>query len=587
MKMTMKLLPLAISSALMLAACGGSGGSNTSNNSNNTAQGLGQIDGTVATGAPLEDAQLTFKDVNGKTLTKTAGDDGSYRIDLSGFKAPVLVEASGTAGGQNVVLHSVVTQTGTTNVTPLTDAIVAMSVENDPSACFSDNTCLAKLTSDKLDASSANLQTALAPMLNAHGLDGKLDLLHTAFKADKTGQDKLLEMVKVAAGDNPGEVAIHNAFGGDEVIVSRKQKPTAAVKAPSKLPDLTGLDDLARKLTDAYQKEDGLSDRLSPLLSQNFYHNGGTADEYIRVEKDNAKYSAGTIFGRPSILQCDTPENCEVNFSTTYSHTSKNYFNTKVNFENGKWKLAGNGLPTQLIAEPRAYQFKNFRQNQTSSLIGLYIYFSTLNEYDEAFNNLTPSKVNSAQLILNGRVIMSFSNEKDHCGFRGYFLSVPPKMPETQCGPIFPLDETNIQSYNQAVRRGQAKIRLFSDIESQKQVGGDIYLHKPMFTTQEIKHLNFPTIDNESLAKSTDADGNTEVTLDWKIPNGNRFSWLALNMLSDKGESRSEYSSDPSANPVTLNSNKVLSLKNPGYYDISIYSTDKMARVVSTRYYFK
>ncbi|WP_199153589.1 carboxypeptidase-like regulatory domain-containing protein [Chromobacterium sp. ASV23] len=607
MNTTMKLLPLAVGSALLLAACGGGGGSdsNTSNNGGAApvAQGVGPVSGTVATGAPLEDAQLTFKDVNGKTLTASTGDDGSYKADLSSLKAPVLIEASGTAGGQNLILHSVVTQAGTTNVTPLTDAIVAMSIDGDASACFADNSCAAKLSSDKLSASSANLQAALAPMLSAHGLDSKLDMLHSAFKADKTGQDKLLETVKVAAGDNPGEVAIHSAFGGDEVIVNRSQKPKTQVTAPAKLPDLKGLDDLAKQLTAAYQKADGLSDRLKPLLSKDFNSFGDNAAQYITAEQTDANDSqnsyntVGTHYGRPQIVRCDNAERCEVRMTITPSKKPPYNFYAIVKYENSIWKLAGNDAPVSYDLETRAQQLIDVNKKSAKRMGELYVSIQRYgaSALQQQFSENPPAEqVHSAQLLVGDKVFKSFSTQTG-CGFTDepVFGYEDPSSHTIACGPAFESNDQEIQNYNVALRRGTLKLRFFSDAGFKQQAGRDVYLHTALFTSNDLKKINFPTMDDASIDRANKANGSTALNLNWQIPSSLKFNFIALRMVQHTtpdqpwGIRRSESADDTTTHSAILKNNLVTKLTQPDAYRISLYANDATDRSVFTRYLFR
>ena len=87
-------MTLAAVAAATLAACGGGGGggSTTSTTSSapatSTASTSTYLDGTAAYGAPLAQAKVTITDVNGKTVTVTASDAGSYKADVTGLKAP-------------------------------------------------------------------------------------------------------------------------------------------------------------------------------------------------------------------------------------------------------------------------------------------------------------------------------------------------------------------------------------------------------------------------------------------------------------------------------------------------------------------
>ncbi|MCP6726291.1 hypothetical protein NL526_29980, partial [Klebsiella pneumoniae] len=79
------------------------------------------ISGTAASGSPLDNGSITIKDAQGHSITVLTDAQGRYSADLSQFASPALLEATGLIGGVPVSLHSVATQTGTVNITPLTD----------------------------------------------------------------------------------------------------------------------------------------------------------------------------------------------------------------------------------------------------------------------------------------------------------------------------------------------------------------------------------------------------------------------------------------------------------------------------------
>ncbi|POZ61390.1 hypothetical protein [Chromobacterium alticapitis] len=605
MNTIMKLLPLAVSSALLLTACGGGGDSTSNANAGNSggtpaSQGIGQVNGTVASGAPMENALLTFKDASGATIKASADENGAYQADLSKLKAPVLVEASGTIGGQDALLHSVITQSGVTNVTPLTEAMVALSAENDPAACFADSKCASLLTADKLAASSDNLQAALAPMLIAHGLDSKLDLLHTAFKADKTGQDKLLEIVKVTAGDNPGEIAMHSAFGNDELVVSHTQKPKTTILPPTKLPDFKGLDDLAKQLTAAYQRADGLSDRLQPLLSKNFNSYGDTAIQYIASAQDNAstldpktQYTGvGDKYGRPLIIRCDNDIRCEVKLTITPNKQPKYSYNAIVVRENNAWKLAGNDAPVSYELNTEAQQVIDVNKRTTTLDNLLYVSISTYSQLDQ-LNSYDPSspaveRVHSAQLLAGDQILKSFTTQTG-CGFttEGVFGRMDSN---PSCGPRFKLSDKEIQAYNLAVRKGSLKLRFFADTTFQKQIGRDVYQHALLFSGNDLKKQTFPSFDDASISKANNANGNTALNLNWTVPKSLTFSLLSLRMVQHTPTQmlhRDEGIEDPSMRSSTLQSQINAKLINPDAYRITLYALDTSGRSVLTRYMFR
>lgn len=150
---------------LVLAGCGGSGGVSSE-----------VVSGTAAVGAPLS-GQVSLKDSSTPALQKTTviGSDGFYAIDVTGMKAPFVLQAIGSADGAAYKLHSFADGTGTANINPLTDVIVASAAgDDDPADVFE------KSDSDKCHKIRTNLAKTVAILLN------KLEPLLKRYSADHT-----------------------------------------------------------------------------------------------------------------------------------------------------------------------------------------------------------------------------------------------------------------------------------------------------------------------------------------------------------------------------------------------------------------
>ena len=109
----------ATASLFVLTACGGGGG---------TSPDTANLSGTVAVGAPLANATIALKDANGDTREATANSQGEYTIaNIGALKAPFIIRATGTAGGEVYELFSASTALNagdnTLNVTPATTAV--------------------------------------------------------------------------------------------------------------------------------------------------------------------------------------------------------------------------------------------------------------------------------------------------------------------------------------------------------------------------------------------------------------------------------------------------------------------------------
>jgi fibronectin type 3 domain-containing protein len=185
---------------LMLAGCGGGSGGVSSE----------VVSGKVAVGAPLS-GQVSLKDSSTPALQKSTviGSDGSFAIDVTGMKAPYVLQATGSADGTEYKLLSFAEGTGTANINPLSNAIVAGAASDGESAAAGSTLLkIAGRDSDDDDRSNAyersdsdrnkrireNLEKTVSILLN------KLEPLLKRYSAEHTNPitsryiDKRLDM---------------------------------------------------------------------------------------------------------------------------------------------------------------------------------------------------------------------------------------------------------------------------------------------------------------------------------------------------------------------------------------------------------
>jgi len=147
--------------AVALTACGGGGGSASTTS----------LVGTAAVGAPMVNASVKLTDGDGKTSQTIAGSDGSYQFnDISQFKPPIVLSATGTVNGAQATYASVVLAvssgaSNTANVNPLTDVIV-LQATGQSNATLEGNPALIKtIDSFKVKSSTDNVVSALSNVL--------------------------------------------------------------------------------------------------------------------------------------------------------------------------------------------------------------------------------------------------------------------------------------------------------------------------------------------------------------------------------------------------------------------------------------
>ena len=186
----------------------------------------------ASVGAALS-GQVSLKDASTTPQTKTTviGSDGAYAIDVTGMKAPFIVEATGSAGGTSYTLHSYAAGPGTANVNPLSEVVVAIAAGvDDPAQVYAnpDPAMLQKIGAD-LPATITALQAKLQPLLQQYGA-GDANPVTGMYKANHTGLDGMFDHVKFTLAN--GTLTITDATTGD-IIFSGKNSDMANWNFPS------------------------------------------------------------------------------------------------------------------------------------------------------------------------------------------------------------------------------------------------------------------------------------------------------------------------------------------------------------------
>jgi hypothetical protein len=213
----------AMLAAGLLAACGGGG-----SNDGGASSGPLTLSGVIAKGAALANANVEAVCAAGEG-SATADANGSYTLSLTDASPPCVLEATGVGADAGLVLHSVATGSGgtaTSNITPVTELLVAQLTGQDPAAFMAaaDASALnsavteAKLSAAKTEVvatlTAAGLDTAAltdADMVSGTlqagtgaGYDGVLDALGTALTASGTTLAQMTQTVAAAAsGSSP------------------------------------------------------------------------------------------------------------------------------------------------------------------------------------------------------------------------------------------------------------------------------------------------------------------------------------------------------------------------------------------------
>lgn len=212
-------LAVASLTGALLAACGGGSGGDEAVAAPPPAPPAATVlRGTAASGAAMAGASIKVIDADTATVDPaavTSAADGSYRIDISALKAPLVVQAVATIDGSSVetlsVVPSLVAGTdNTANVTPLTHAVAALiAPAGDPKALLTPALLAANGTSAKVASASALVVNTLATDSQiAAALGANFNPLSTAFSANGSGIDSVLDKLSVTV--SPAGVAITN-----------------------------------------------------------------------------------------------------------------------------------------------------------------------------------------------------------------------------------------------------------------------------------------------------------------------------------------------------------------------------------------
>ncbi|QEL54781.1 carboxypeptidase-like regulatory domain-containing protein [Chromobacterium paludis] len=504
------LAPIALAFALPLSGCGSGSGDNTASNPPIAAHDstIQNISGTVAVGAPLANAQVTVKSAQGLVIKTFQVDaNGSFRnIEVSNATMPLLLEASGMANGAPQKIHSVAIRSGIVNITPLTNAITTLASDGDASQCFAQAAdCAKKLTANALQQSQANLKTALAPLSQAISLDDKADWISTAFTPNKTGHDKLLELVDISAGTQSGSLTLKSKLGGGSVEINRQQAPVSLKIPDGGAPDLASLDALAQQLTDVYKTADGAKERYAALLSKNFNNSGMNATQYL------AQFffaMPGQHFSLPRLIRCEDANRCEIALGLDDGSQWASYI---VNYEDSKWKIAGNGYPVAMNIASTAFANHKIDRATGQDKTVIDTTFELIIAQSPIGQNA--KLVRSAQMLAYGQPILSLT-ANSACG-----ITLTATDQQYSLGPIcnsryrFPDDVAH--KINQAIHDGQAQIRLYSQADFTQPAAKDIALYQPVFASGDLKADSFPMLDQPSIDKLINATANSDLSLSW------------------------------------------------------------------------
>jgi hypothetical protein len=220
------------------------------------------LSGVAATGAPMPGARVQVFDMTAAQVCETTTlADGSYSCTLgAGAKAPLTIVAS--LGEQSLYSAAASAESGTVNITPLTNLIVSrLSPSGDPARFVDeirkDPTLVDKV---KLAARVEEVQTLLKPLMDAVG--NASNPISDVFTANGSGHAKVLDAL---------QINIRPDAQGSNIDITVKVKPVDDGSAPMQL-SFKSSDLKPAPLTVAIDKTqlvgDGIAAKLAGFLGR-------------------------------------------------------------------------------------------------------------------------------------------------------------------------------------------------------------------------------------------------------------------------------------------------------------------------------
>lgn len=342
------LLFCTIAAALVLTGCGGGGsGSAAPTAPDNTSQ----VSGTAAAGAPLI-GFVGAKDSVGGAATAEIMADGSFELPTTDLTPPVLIYASGIAGGNAYQLLSVVFEddvNGTVNITPITDLIIGNTVSDSPQDFFN-NPNFTVLTQDAVEAEEKNIRTRLKPLLDGLGVEETFDLRKSPFVANRSGFDGVLDLLEVTVDPATNTAVIRNRLDPTSQITNTFTAPeeeviTVSENLQTEVTALGDLDTLASAFAAALESQDGTA--LEALVTADYLNNGEdiTGLQARLFGSEDAGELADDIRNWSLVNLDSTGGTAQLNIGAAQGPWN-------VMNDNGDWKLQGNQLEFFAFVEP-------------------------------------------------------------------------------------------------------------------------------------------------------------------------------------------------------------------------------------------
>jgi hypothetical protein len=213
----------------------------------------------------------------------------------------------------------------------------------------------------------------LADQMKEQGLDPtKFDPFKTPFKANSSGFDKMLDLVKIQA-DTSGQMKLTNKATGEETAITKAEKPTdmSAKKMLPPDPKLLTMDfSKVKNLVSGMNKLMGTSnpsaDAFKEFVDVDFLSNGKTFATFTEmVSKESGTTLAGFVFGpcNPDTYVCDGT----VALIQKGGAMKQELMPVKYDNKNATWKFYGNQRKVGFDLDPNIIIDVTVKFNKTNN----------------------------------------------------------------------------------------------------------------------------------------------------------------------------------------------------------------------------
>ncbi|KHT62822.1 hypothetical protein RJ45_15080 [Photobacterium gaetbulicola] len=257
------------------------------------------ISGTAAIGAPLS-GTLTVKGSNNEIIQATINNNGSFQVDLNDptvnppLTPPYRLYARGIANGETYEQHSYLDafiegEDNIVNVTPFTDIIVSRAA-GELAAIYFARDDANDLSTVELKAQEQMLREVLKPVFEELGVDISLNLMSSAFEANNTGLDSILDAIETNQNHETLTVELTNKLTQQNIEISLtdpKEELPAFDPALPEISDAEAIANLFQSFNEQFADSAPSANQLTPLFADSFLNNDVGRNTFFSYFADN------------------------------------------------------------------------------------------------------------------------------------------------------------------------------------------------------------------------------------------------------------------------------------------------------------